>query len=92
MTKGGIHTRTADAGLPGRPAGAGRWPDVAVAHDFTGRSHDLRNQADWLAGERGPGRAVDTVVTGWPQQGGGRHPAGGRLPVIAFVPEIHDQV
>ena len=38
---------------------------VVVIHDFTGMSHDLRNQADWLAGKASSLPRPDLATVEW---------------------------
>src|SRR6478752_10076761 len=48
-----VDIRTRQGVMPAyvaEPTTAPPWPGVVVIHDFTGMSHDLRAQADWLAG------------------------------------------
>jgi carboxymethylenebutenolidase len=49
-----VHIQTGQGIMPAYcavPTTSPPWPGVVVIHDFTGMSHDLRAQADWLADE-----------------------------------------
>ena len=51
MTDVAITTTSSVPAYFAAPKGEGPWPGVVVIHDVFGMSHDLRNQADWLASE-----------------------------------------
>jgi len=53
MTASDVSISAPGGPLPGylaAPTGSGPRPGVVVLHDLAGMSHDLREQADWLAG------------------------------------------
>jgi len=65
MTDGMIRTPSGQmSAYVAAPAAGAPWPGVVVVHDFGGMSHDLRNQADWLAGEEYLAAASDLYYWG----------------------------